>query len=129
MIHVKLQSLLLLPIIGPTDSLIIKQYMLLLSSLSLWSGVRLAPIPVVDLYFPFIFTTCSVLLPCLPIVSIPLYPSPSFSIPLPLSRSPPISVSVFSVSIYYDNHNLQGGRVHELDCAYILYILYSVFTT
>ena len=62
--------------------------------------VRLALILVDDLFSPF-FITSPVLLPSPPIVSTPLYPSPSFSIPLPLnlsSRSPPISVSVFFFS-------------------------------
>ena len=62
--------------------------------------MRLAPIPDVDLCFPF-FITSPVLLPSPPIISTPLYPSPSFSIPLPLplnlsSCSPPISVFLFS---------------------------------
>ncbi|KAI0209346.1 Multidrug and toxin extrusion protein 1 [Lamellibrachia satsuma] len=67
--------------------------------------MRLSPIPVADLCFSF-FITSPVLLPSPPIVSTPLYPSPSFSIPLQLllnlsSRSPPISVSVFVFSFSF----------------------------
>ena len=77
--------------------------LMLLSSFSLLSSVRLALILVIDLCFPFFFITCTIVLPSPPIVSTPLYPSPSFSIPLPLNLSScslPISVSVFLFSFY-----------------------------
>ena len=70
---------------------------MLLSYLALKSGVRLAPISIVDYCFPASSITDPPSLPSPPLVSISSYPSPSFSIPLPFP--PNLSSSHLSLGL------------------------------